>query len=51
MLLAESLTVNVLIICKKLLEIMDKTVTYQLLECVLSNVLILLLKRIIQNKF
>ena len=34
-LLNEVLTVEVLIICKKLLNIMDKTVIYQLLECVL----------------
>ena len=37
-LLNEVLTVEVLIICKKLLNIMDKTVIYQLRECVLSNV-------------
>ena len=37
-LLNEALTVEELIICKKLLNIMGKTVIYRLRECVLSNV-------------
>ena len=37
----EALTLKVLITCKELLNIMDKTVTYQLPECVLSNVSII----------
>ena len=39
----EVLTVKVLNICKKLLNIMCKTVIYQLQECVLSNVLTILI--------
>ena len=50
-LLKEVLTVEVLIICKKLLNIMDKTVIYQHRECVLSNVLSILLKKITQKNF
>ena len=50
-LLNEALMVEVLITCKKLLKIMDKTVIYQLRECVLSNVLIILLKKIIPKNF
>ena len=41
----KALMVKVLIICKQLLNIMDKTVIYQLQECVLSNVLNILLKQ------
>ena len=51
MLLDEALTVEELIICKKSLNIMEKTVIYQLQECVLSNVLNILLKKIIQKNF
>ena len=40
LLLNEALTLKVLIICKTLLNIMDKTVIYQLPECVSSNVII-----------
>ena len=51
MLLNETPTLKVLIICKKLLKIMDKTVLYHLPECVLSNVLINSLIKTIQKKF
>ena len=50
-LLNEVLMVKVLIICKKLLNITEETVTYQLLECVLSNVSIILLKKITHKNF
>ena len=50
-LLNEVLMVKVLIICKKLLNITGKTVIYQLLECVSSNVLTILLKKITQKSF
>ena len=36
---------------QKIVEDQGKTVIYQLLECVLSNVLITSLKKIIQKKF
>ena len=39
------------IICTKSLNIMDKTVIYQLLDCVLSNILNILLKNFIQKSF
>ena len=39
------------IICKKLLNIMDKIVISHLQECVLSNVIIISLKKIIQKNF
>ena len=45
----EVLMVKVLIICKKLLNITDKTVIYQFLDCVLSNVLIISPKKITQK--
>ena len=51
MLLGEALTVEVLIICRKSLNTMEETVVYQLLECVLSNVLPILLKDITQKNF
>ena len=50
MLLNEVVTVKLLIICKKLLNIMDKTVVYQLPEGVLSKLLIIsLIKTIPKN--
>ena len=51
MLLNEVLTLKVLFICKNLLNINDKTVIYQLLECVLSIVLNTSLQKIIQMIF
>ena len=50
-LLNEVFTLKVLITWKKLMNIMDKSVIYQLLECVLSNVIIILLQKIIQKNF
>ena len=50
MLLNEAPTLKVLIICKKLLNIMHKLCRHQLLDCVLSIVLIISLIKIIQKK-
>ena len=49
MLLTEAFTLKLLIICKKLLNIMDKTVLYQLPESVLATVSIISLIKTIQN--
>ena len=49
MLLNEAFIPKVLILCKSFLNIVDKTVVYQLLECVLSNVIFTLLRKIIQK--
>ena len=49
--LNEALMVKVLVTCKKVLNIMDKTVIYHFLECVLPNVLFISLKKIIQKNF
>ena len=51
MLLNEAVTLKVLIICKELLNIIDKVVIYQLPECVLSNVLNFSLKMIVRKNF
>ena len=45
------LMVKVLITCKKSLNTTDETVIYRVRECNLSNVLIFLLKKIIQKNF
>ena len=51
MLLEEAFTVRVLITCKKLWNIIGKTVIYHLRECVLSNVLMTSSKKIMQKNF